>query len=300
MVIDFHTHIFPSYFMEKRGIFFSQEPAFEALYRSATSRLASREELLQTMEEQGIQRSVVFGFPWEKEEHFRRHNDYILESVQKHPDKLIGFCCFSPLSPQGAEEVTRCLDAGLAGVGELAVYQSGFSKETIRSLYEVMEICADRNVPVLFHTNEPVGHLYPGKTPVQLIEIYRLLKQYPSNKIVLAHWGGGLFFYSLMKKEVREVLRHVWFDTAASPYLYAAQVYRLAGELLGFEKILFGSDYPLLKPGNYFREMAEAGLGSEALGMVKGKNASQLLGLSHEKTLNPPSPPFTEGGLEEF
>jgi predicted TIM-barrel fold metal-dependent hydrolase len=279
MVIDFHTHIFPSYFMEKRGIFFSQEPAFEALYRSATSRLASREELLQTMEEQGIQRSVVFGFPWEKEEHFRRHNDYILESVQKHPDKLIGFCCFSPLSPHAPKEVKRCLDAGLAGVGELAVYESGLSKEIIRGLREVMEICADRSVPVLFHTNEPVGHAYPGKTPVHLREIYDLLKQYPSNKIVLAHWGGGLFFYSLMKKEVRDVLKNVWFDTAASPYLYAPQVYRIAGELAGFDRILFGSDYPLLKPDKYFREMAESGMSSEALAMVKGDNAKRLLDL---------------------
>jgi hypothetical protein len=282
MVIDFHTHIFPPYFREKRDAFFSQEPAFEALYRSSTSRLASKEELLLTMEEQGIQRSVIFGFPWEKAEHFRRHNDFIVESVQRHPDKLIGFCCFSPLSPHGPEEAKRCLDAGLAGVGELAVYQSGFSGEILRSLHEVMEICAGFKVPVLFHTNEPVGHVYPGKTPVQLSEIYDLVKQYPSNKIVLAHWGGGLFFYSLMKNEVRDVFKSVWFDTAASPYLYAPQVYRIAGELLGFEKILFGSDYPLLKPDKYFREMAEAGLSSEALGMVKGENAARLLGLVHE------------------
>jgi len=280
MVIDFHTHIFPRYFREKRDAFFSQEPAFEALYRSASSRLSSRVELLRTMEEQGTERSVIFGFPWETAEHFRRHNDYIIESVQRHPDKLIGFCCFSPLFPQGPEEVKRCLDAGLAGVGELAVYGSGFSEEIIRTLHGVMEICADRSVPVLFHTNEPVGHVYPGKTPVQLNEIYSLIKRYPSNKIVLAHWGGGLFFYSLMKKEVREVLKNVWFDTAASPYLYAPLVYRIAGELLGFEKILFGSDYPLLKPDKYFREMAEAGLSSEALGMVKGENAARLLAKS--------------------
>jgi hypothetical protein len=280
MVIDCHTHIFPSYFREKRDTFFSQERAFEALYRSETGRLAGKEELLRSMEEQGIRKSVIFGFPWEKQEHFRRHNDYIIESVRKHPDKLIGFCCFSPLSPHGAEEVTRCLDAGLAGVGELAVYHAGFSKEMIRGLHEVMETCADRNVPVLFHANEPVGHFYPGKTPVHLREIYDLLKQYPSNQIVLAHWGGGLFFYSLMKKEVRDVFKNVWFDTAASPYLYSPQVYRLAGELVGFEKILFGSDYPLLKPDKYFREMAEAGLSSETLRMVKGENAKRLLALT--------------------
>jgi predicted TIM-barrel fold metal-dependent hydrolase len=279
MVIDFHTHIFPRYFREKRYGFFFQEPAFEALYRSANSRLASKDELLQTMEEQGIQRSVIFGFPWEKTEHFRRHNDYIIESVQRYPDKLTGFCCFSPLSPHAPSEVRRCLDAGLAGVGELAVYQSGFSEKIIRSLHEVMEICADRNVPVLFHTNEPVGHVYPGKTPVQLSEIYALLKQYPSNTIILAHWGGGLFFYSLMKKEVRDVLKNVWFDTAASPFLYDPQIYRMAGEIVGTGKILFGTDYPLISPKRYFEEMELAGLSEESVRGICGENAAKLLSI---------------------
>ena len=136
----------------------------------------------------------------------------------------------------------------LQGSGSWRSISPVFPREIIRSLHEVMEICADRNVPVLFHTNEPVGHVYPGKTPVQPGEIYDLLKHYPSNKIVLAHWGGGLFFYSLLKKEVRDVIKNVWFDTAASPYLYVPQVYRMAGEFVGFEKILFGSDYPLLSP----------------------------------------------------
>ena len=280
MVIDFHTHIFPRYFREKREAFFPQEPAFETLYRSANSRLASKDELLQTMEEHGIQRSVIFGFPWEKTEHFRRHNDYIIESVQRHPDKLTGFCCFSPLSPNAPSEVRRCLDAGLAGVGELAVYQSGFSEKIIRSLQEVMEICADRNVPVLFHTNEPVGHVYPGKTPVELSEIYALLKQYPSNTIILAHWGGGLFFYSLMKKEVRDVLKSVWFDTAASPFLYDPQIYRMAGEILGTDKILFGTDFPLVSPKRYFKEMELAGLSEESVRGICGENAAKLLSIS--------------------
>jgi predicted TIM-barrel fold metal-dependent hydrolase len=279
MVIDFHTHIFPRYFREKRESFFPKEPAFEALYRSATSKLASGEELLQTMEEQGIERAVIFGFPWEQEEHFRRHNDYIIESVQRHPDKLIGFCCFSPLSHHGPEEVRRCLKVGLAGVGELAIYQSGFSREIIRNMHEVMQVCAESNVPVLLHTNEPVGHVYPGKSPVQLSEIYEFLKLYPSNKIVLAHWGGGLFFYGLMKKEVREVLKNVWFDTAASPYLYDPQVYRMAGEIVGTDKILLGTDFPLLSPKRYFEEMELAGLLEESVRRICGENAARLLAI---------------------
>jgi hypothetical protein len=277
MIIDTHTHIFPSFFREDRDRFFAEEPAFERLYRSPDSKLAGWEELIQNMDGESVQKSVVFGFPWEKTDHFRRHNDYILEAVQRFPDRLIGFCCFSPRSPQGAEEVTRCLEAGLSGVGELAVYDSDFASKDLPALEDVMDACLPFDVPVLVHTNEPVGHVYPGKTPMTLSGLYQFIKQYPSHRIILAHWGGGLLFYGLMKKDVGQALENVWFDTAASPYLYVPDIYRLAGEIVGFEKILFGSDYPLLSPKRYMEEIASVGLPQEAAEKIMGGNAARLL-----------------------
>ena len=280
MIIDFHTHIFPSFFRNERGLFFPEEPAFESLYRSPKSRLVGREELLKNMDEEGVHKSVIFGFPWEKDGYFRRHNDYIIESVQRHPDRFIGFCCFSPLSPKGSKEVERCLELGLSGVGELGIYNSGISFKDTVSFKDIMELCSQLDVPLLLHTNEPVGHQYPGKMPINLNQLYNFLMEYPSNRIVLAHWGGGLFFYALMKKEVREVLQNVLFDTAASPYLYTPDIYRVAGEIVGYEKVLFGSDYPLLKPGRYFEEMASANLSAQSIEQITGKNAGRLLKLT--------------------
>ena len=279
MRIDFHTHVFPPFFRENRSRFFSEEPAFKALYDSPRSRLIGTEDLLKNMDEEGIEKSVVFGFPWGKADHFKRHNDYMIESVNRHPQRIVGFCCFSPLSPLGAGEAQRCLDAGLVGVGELALYHSGFSTEVLERLGELMNLCAHREVPVLFHTNEPVGHAYPGKTPMNLSQIYQLIRRYASNRIVLAHWGGGLFFYGLMKKEVGDAFRNVWFDTAASPYLYKPEVYRVASNILGPDKILFGSDYPLLSPRRYFEEMESAGISKEVFRKIGGENAARLLRL---------------------
>ena len=280
MIVDFHTHIFPPFFRDQRDLFFQEEPAFESLYRSPKSRLVGREELLQNMDEEGVQRSVIFGFPWEKNEYFKRHNDYIMESVERHADRLIGFCCFSPLSSDGPKEAERCLEGGLSGVGELALYHSESSLEAVGSFKDIMQICSQFDVPLLLHTNEPVGHEYPGKMPMDLGQLYKFLQRYPSNRIVLAHWGGGLFFYALMKKEVRGVLNNVWFDTAASPYLYTSDIYRLASEIVGHEKILFGSDYPLLKPGRYFEEMGSSDLSAESFKKIVGENAAQLLQVS--------------------
>ena len=280
MIIDFHTHVFPSFFRNDKSFLFSDEPAFESIYGSSKARIVGVSELLRSMDEEGIQRSVIFGFPWEKPENFRRHNDYIIESVHRYADRLVGFCCFSPLSSEGPQEIERCLQAGLLGVGELAVYGSGLTDEVTESLTDVMLLCSQRDVPVLLHTNEPVGHKYPGKAPMTLGQIYGFLKTYSANRIVLAHWGGGIFFYGLMKKEVKEVLQNVWLDTAASLFLYNPEIYRIAGEIVGFEKILFGSDYPLINPQRYFNEMESTGLSATVVEQIKGFNAAKLLGLS--------------------
>jgi len=280
VIIDFHTHIFPRLFRDDRAALFSGEPGFEIIYNSPQSSLAGVGDLIRTMDEEEVDKSVIFGVPWENKESFKRHNDYIIECVNKYPDRLIGFSCFSALSSEGAKEAERCLDSGLSGVGELAVYESGLTAEITEALKDVMSLCSQFDVPMLLHVNEPVGHNYPGKAPITLLQIYQFIKTYSSNKIVLAHWGGGIFFYALMKKEVREVLENVWFDTAASPYLYSEDTYRIASEIIGFEKILFGSDYPLLKPLRYFKEMSSAGLFLDAIGQISGLNAAQLLGVN--------------------
>jgi uncharacterized protein len=277
MIIDFHTHLFPPAFRQQRDQLVHEDPAFQSIYSSPEAKLASAEDLIRSMDEEGVQRSVVFGFPWEKAGLYVRHNDYIIESVHRYPDRLTGFSTFSPRAPGGAREAERCLEQGLSGVGELAVYGSGLTSEVVKGMKDVMDLSSRTDAPLLLHVNEPIGHAYPGKTPNTLKQIYDFVRAYPSNRIVLAHWGGGLLFYGLMKKEIREALHNVWFDTAASPFLYTPEIYRIAGEIVGFEKILFGSDYPLLSPGRYFKEMVSAGISSEQMDQIKGVNAARLL-----------------------
>ncbi len=276
MIIDCHVHIFPPSIREARDRYFRAEPAFELLYGNPKSRIAGREELLRDMDRCGVDRAVVFGFPWESEDLYKRHNDYIMEAASRSPDRLIGLGCFSLGSAGAVVEAERCLSGGMAGIGELAVYGGGFDRAAIPALPEIMAACESRGAPLLLHANEPVGHFYPGKAPMRLSELYAFLKAYPGNRVVLAHWGGGLFFYLLLKREVRTVLENVWFDTAASPFLYEPSIYRFAVEIAGEDRILFGSDYPLIQPDRYLRELSEAGLSGEALEKVTGRNAEEL------------------------
>jgi len=277
MIIDFHTHIFPRDIRENREEFFHSEPAFKLLYQSAKSRLIGAADLIEAMDKNRVDKSVVFGFPWKNSAVFKPHNDYIMEMAQKYSNRLIGFGCFEPAGENVVAEVERCIEAGISGIGELAFYQTGIDESALDRLAPIMDLCAGRDLPVLIHTNEPVGHEYHGKTPITMAQIYRLIKRFPGNKIVLAHWGGGIFFFGLLKKDVKESFENVYFDTAATPYLYDADIYQIADKIIGVDKILFGSDYPLLPPARYFSEMEHAGLTKIQLEKISGNNAEQLL-----------------------
>jgi predicted TIM-barrel fold metal-dependent hydrolase len=280
MIIDIHTHIFPPEMRQDRDACFISEDAFYRLYSDPKACMIGARELIAAMDEEGVDRSVVFGFPWQSAERFRRQNDYVMEAVAAYPDRLIGLACFDVEHPAAPEETRRCLEGGLAGVGELAFYASGITPDKLDRLEPVMALCREKDAAVLIHTNEPVGHPYPGKSPNTLSQIYSLAKRFPHNRLILAHWGGGLFFYALLKKEVRDVLQNVYFDTAASPFLYDPSIWETAVRIAGADKILFGTDFPLLRPSRYFREIDARPLSDEDKALIKGGNAARILGLT--------------------
>jgi uncharacterized protein len=285
MIIDFHTHVFPEEICQNRERYFHHEPAFRLLYDSPKSKLVTAETILDSMDENQIDISVIFGFPWKNMETSKFCNDYILEAVSRYPKRFKGLSCFDPSAEDAAKETERCIQGGLSGVGELAFYQSGIDRSSLDHLQPIMEICKEKNLPVLIHTNEPVGHQYPGKTPNTLLQIYEIPLRFPDNRIVLAHWGGGIFFYRLLKKETRDVLKNIYYDTAASPFLYHPEIYALSCTIAGHEKILFGSDFPLLSPARYFKELDTAGMNPEIRNDILGNNAARLLHIEPEKSL---------------
>jgi hypothetical protein len=235
--------------------------------------------LVEQMDRSGVDRSVIFGFPWSDPALMRRHNDYVGEAASRYPDRLLPFVCVNPLIPSAAEEVERCLALGMKGVGELAFYTETLHSGMVKVLEPIATSCREYGVPLMLHTNERVGHWYPGKAEASLKVIYELIRDLPHNRFILAHWGGGLFVYELLKREAREVLSQVAYDTAASPFLYDAKIYAVAAQIIGVKRILFGTDYPLIPPERYFKEMAEAGLSEEDLSWIRGRSASEWLQL---------------------
>ena len=147
----------------------------------------------------------------------------------------------------------------------------------------LMEWLADRDMPLLTHSSEPVGHMYPGKGNLTPEKTYRFIQQYPETAIILAHWGGGLLFCELMS-EVREACARVYYDTAASLFLYDDRIFSLAATLAE-DRVLWGTDYPLIGHDTFRRRVESARLSPPAMKSILGGNAARLLGLSEEELL---------------
>ena len=279
MIIDFHTHVLSPRIKENRSRYVDSDPAFALIYSDKKARIATAEDLIDSMDRDGVDVSVIANYGWSTDELCVETNDYILESVARYPKRLIGFCAVPPHADEAAlAEIERCARGGIKGVGELRpdMQSADFtSKEAMEPLVEVLR---KHKLILLTHASEPVGHSYPGKGKVTPDMLYPFITNFPDLPIVCAHWGGGLPFYTLMP-EVREALENVYFDTAASPFLYRPEIYSQVRQLVGTDRILFGSDYPLMPPSRLLREIDSLNLPKEARSMILSGNARRLLGI---------------------
>ena len=277
MIIDFHTHVFPPWLRERREQYVERDATFGELYGSPRAKMATAEDLVRAMDEDGVDVSVVMGIGWTEQGLAGETNDYVIESVARYPDRLRGFAGVNPAwGDAAAAEAERCAKAGLVGIGELHPDTQGFDLGDTATMAPLLEVVRAHGLILTAHSSEPVGHLYQGKGKTRPEALWRFIQDNRDITLVCAHWGGGLPFYALMP-EVAEALGNVYFDTAASPFLYTDQVFPVAASLVGADRILMGSDYPLLRSRRLLEQIEGSPLTKEQKGAVLGGNAARLL-----------------------
>jgi predicted TIM-barrel fold metal-dependent hydrolase len=280
MIIDFHTHIFPPRVKKDRSEYIDRDPLFATLYSSAKARLVTAEELVDDMDKEEIDTSVVLNIGWTTHELCVETNDYILESIARYPRRLVGFGAVQPRSLEATlGEIERCVKGGIKGIGEIRPDMQSLDLGNEVMMEPFIEAITRHNLILLIHASEPVGHPYVGKGSVTPDTLYPLIARFPNLTLVCAHWGGGLPFYALMP-EVKKVMDNVFFDTAATPFLYSSNIYSQVIQLVGAEKILFGSDYPLLPWSRLLRELKSLELPEATKNLILSGNAQRLLGLN--------------------
>ncbi len=278
MIIDSHTHIFPDEVRKDREAFCQKDEGFSFIYKSSKAKMVGVEDLIVSMDESRIDRSVICGFPWNQPDLCSMHNQYLLESASRYPNRLIVFVTLLFSNPDwSGEELNRAIERGARGVGEMAFYRDEMTSQDVHFMRPILTQMEKREIPLLLHTNETLGHSYPGKGKTPLDRFYELILSFPNLPIILGHWGGGLPFYELMP-EVAKSMVNVYYDTAASPFLYSKKIYTIASEMVGVEKILFGTDFPLISPRKYFKELEESGLSKQDQEKILGLNFSRRFG----------------------
>jgi uncharacterized protein len=287
MIIDCHIHLLPRQVREDRISFCRNDSAFGIVYASKMARMVSEKEIIEYLDRSQIDKAVVFGFPWEDHDLVTENNDAVWSFYQRWPDRVIPFAVLSANGGEKAHrETERTLSAGFAGIGELAVYHRGWSRESLEDLGPSLELARSYGVPVLIHVNEPVGHYYPGKILVDFQGLLGVIEANPHVDFILAHFGGGVFIYALMP-EIGRSLARTYLDTSACPFLYDSRIFDIASRVLEPQRILFGSDYPLLPLSRYLKEMDRAGLDNGLKAAILGENAAKLFAKSLQRVAGP-------------
>ncbi len=291
MIIDAHAHCYPPEVAVDPVAWGSArgERHWVDLVTCGPQGWATREAMLAEMDEHGVDCAVLAGWYWEHQATAEEQAAWHLEWAEAAPGRFLPFI---PVQPRAGQAALRGVERALAtgrffGIGELMPTAQGFSMED-PAFASLCALALEAGVPVLMHVTEPVGHEYPGRLETPLDGYVHLAERFPELRLILAHWGGGLPFY-MLNRRVRKALRNAWVDTAAGPLLYAPDVWTAGTNLMGADRVLFGTDfalrlYPRRRDGpGYAGILAEAraALPDETVrAAVLGENARRLFGLA--------------------
>ncbi|MCC6146670.1 MAG: amidohydrolase [Anaerolineaceae bacterium] len=292
MKIDVHTHYTPPSIKDNLKDFAEKEPYWGLLItpdpvNHTEQGWATAEQMIADMDKAGVDKVVLLGEGQTRHENAVERHNIGIEIMRSWPDRVISFAAVQPKEGQKAvDELKRCIDAGMSGMGEMGHYSGGFRFDDPDFL-RLVETCIDLDVPINLHCNEEVGHFYLGKSIYPLRHYYQLISRYPEMKLILAHWGGGILFYEIMP-EVRRTLKNVYYDSAGGPLVFPTDgIFKAALHLIDHKKILYGSDYPLIicpdiqtspdfRP--FIQEIDALGLDREVYDDIMGNNAARLFG----------------------
>ena len=208
-------------------------------------------------------------------------NEEIAAVAAANDDVLIPFASVDPHRPNAAEEVRRLArDHGVRGFKFHPNIQAFFPND--RAFYPVYEAIEAAGVPALFHTGHSgIGTGLPGGGGIRLkysnpMHVDDVAVDFPALKIVLAHpsfpWQDEAISVALHKQQV-------YIDLSGwSPKYFPPQLIRYANTQLR-DRVLFGSDYPLITPDRWLADFERADFKDEVRPLILKENAIRLLQL---------------------
>ena len=219
----------------------------------------------------------------------RISNEEVAESCAEHPDVLIPFASVDPHKGRaGVREARRLVtEHGVRGFKFHPSIQGFAPNDPIAyPLYEAIE---ELGVPALFHTGQTgIGAGVPGGGGIRLkysnpMLVDDVAVDFPELRIVLAHPS---FPWQDEALAVANHKPHVYIDLSGwSPKYFPPQLVRYANSLLK-DKVLFGSDYPVITPDRWLADFDRLEIKPEVRPKILKENAARLLGLTTDAKEN--------------
>jgi predicted TIM-barrel fold metal-dependent hydrolase len=227
--------------------------------------------------------AVIFTVDGEAEMgHTRIANEEVAEIAAEHADVLIPFASIDPArGKMGAREARRMIeDYGVQGFKFHPSFQGFYPNDT--KAYVLYEVIAEAGLPALFHTGQTgAGAGTPGGMGIRLkysnpMYLDDVAADFPSMPIILAHpsfpWQDEALAVATHKS-------NVYIDLSGwSPKYFPTNLVQYSNTLLK-DRVLFGSDYPMLTPDRWLTDFKKLPIKPEVRpGILKG-NAARLLKL---------------------
>lgn len=227
----------------------------------------SVEDVIHTMDRLGIDKLCLSSFMACFCD-FRRGNALLMDTVAKHPDRLLGQIVVNPNYPDEVlTELQRC--EGRAPVRMLKIHPFCHDYPVDGPGYrDLWKYADEKEMVVLSHTWESDKNCGP--------ELFaKIARDHPHARIILAHAGGT---QKGCRQTVKVLKEHdnLYLDTATS-HLHVGMIERFVRQL-GPQRVLYGSDVPLLDPAAQLGRIAYAKIKDQDKERILGLNLKQLLG----------------------
>ncbi|MEM1769659.1 MAG: amidohydrolase family protein [Nitrososphaerota archaeon] len=219
-------------------------------------------------------------------------NNVVGKLVKDNPRRFLGIGSVNPCKSLSyvKEKLKEIKKLGLIGVKLIPTLQFFNPLREEKKLKEIFDFCEEHDKIVLYHTGcDPYLWEAPRFSEnANPIYLERYVREYKNVKFILAHMGSysskypGIWFREAV--ELGKKYSNVWFDVSAVPYLLLEKNYtEIIHREIGWDRILFGSDYPVVYNSSisslisYLEKYSY--LSEKDFCKVMGLNAVRLLGL---------------------
>ena len=193
-------------------------------------------------------------------------NRLLFEEMKLHGDRILGYCSLhsTRYGQEGLDEIRRCKE--VYGMRGLKIYSTPEMSIAEPTAIPILELCSELKMPILAHT-----------TPA---ECDYLLTKVPDVQFIMAHAGGQPYAHGDWNRAIMVAKQHrnLYLDTACST-VDSSFVTSCIREL-GADRILFGTDIPLLDPWPQWTKVREVDVTDEERALLMGGNILRLMGVA--------------------